>query len=112
ALDGDRGLQLLRLFGPAGNQRQAAVGTEAFGFRQFDGLRADRQVAVVPTLGTRPAALVAAWPGRRGLVGVVQFVGAVPARRFFRLASELLGLQLTVLAPEVFEFLFQFREAS
>src|SRR5262249_55121926 len=98
-------------FGPARNQRQAAVRAEAFGWRQLDGLFPDRQMAIVPALGPGPTRLLAAWPRGLGLAGVVELVGAVPAGLLFRLAPEGLGLELAVFAAEVFALLFEFGEA-
>ena len=110
-IDDDVDLDLVRSFRTARQQRQATVRTDAFGCRQFDGFRADRQMAVVPALGTGPAPLVAAGPRRLGRAGVVELIGAIAAGLLFRLASEQLGLQLAVLTPKVFVCLFQRCEA-
>src|SRR5262249_40601972 len=111
AIDHEVDLQLLRVFRAAGDQRQAALRTEAFGFRQFDGFLADGQVAVVPALGTRPAALVTAGPGWRRLDWVVQLIRAILARLLLRGASELLGSELAVLPAQLIDFLFQLSQA-
>src|SRR5271155_1400783 len=79
AIDKDFDLDLFRVFHPTCNQRQAAVRTAAFGFRQFRSFFTDRQVTVVSAFGAGPVALLAAWPFRLGLARVVELIGAVLA---------------------------------
>ena len=55
--------------------------------------------------------LMAAWLGRLGLVGVVELIGPIPVALLFRFAPKRLGLELAVLASEVFDFLFQLDNA-
>src|SRR5450755_1891033 len=72
-------LDLLGVFHPRCNQRQAAVRAGAFGSRQFRRFFTNRQVTVVPALGAGPVTLLAAWPFRLGLAGVVELIGAITA---------------------------------
>ena len=112
AIDNDIHLHLLHVFRTASYQRQAAVWTDPFGFRQgARGVRSDRQVAIIPALVTRTAPLVAARPRRLGRARVIELIGAIAAGLLFRLASERLRLEFAVLAAKVLVFLFQHGDA-
>ncbi len=77
--------------------------------RQFDELLTDGQMGVIPSLGTRIAGLLAPVPlGCLGVVpGILQVIGAIVPRLGFAASSEQIGLELALLAFELFDLLLQ-----
>jgi hypothetical protein len=70
-------------------------------------------MAIIAALRTTAAAPLAARLARRGRVGLAfQAIGAIPRRGLLALAPERLGLQLAILAPQLFDFLLQRGNAS
>ncbi len=64
-------------------------------------------MAIIAAFGTGAVVPLTARPWWRGLVGLVEVIGAIGRGRHFRFASEELILELAILAAELGDFLFQ-----
>ena len=80
AIGPDFDLDLRRVFGvPVGQQGLAAIGTHTLLGRQFEDFLADRQMGIIPSLGSGVPRLLAPFPLRSlGVVlGIIQVIGAI-----------------------------------
>jgi hypothetical protein len=77
--------------------------------RQFDEFLTDGQRGVIPSLGTGVARLLAPVPLRLlgVILGILQVIGAIVSRLGFGASSEQIGLELALLAFELFDLPFQ-----
>ena len=107
-------LDLLRIFRVAtGKQGSAATGTDTLLGRQFEELLTNRQMGVIPSLGSGVLRLLAPFPLRfPGVVlGIIQVIGAIAPSRGLGASPEEIGLELAFFTFELFDFLLQLGDA-
>ena len=90
-----------------GNKGLAAIGTHTSLGRQFEDLLADRQVGVIPSLGSGVLRLLAPFPLRSlGVVlGIIQMIGAIASSRVLGALPEKIRLELAFFPFELFDLL-------
>jgi len=81
--------------------------------RQFEELLTNRQMRIIPSLGSRVLRLLAPFPLRfPGVVlGIVQVIRAIAPRRGLGASPEEIGLELAFFTFELFDFPFQLGDA-
>jgi hypothetical protein len=81
--------------------------------RQFQELLTNRQMRIIPSLGSGVLRLLAPFPlGFQGVVlGVFQVVGPIAPRRGLGASPEEIGLELAFFTFELFDFLLQLGDA-
>ena len=107
-------LDLLRIFRAAtGKKGIAAPRTDALLGGQFGEGFTNRQVGIIPSLGTGVPRLLAPFPLRflGDVFGIVQVVRAIAPRRRFGATPEKVGFELAFFTFELFDFLFQLGDA-
>jgi hypothetical protein len=82
--------------------------------RQFEDLLADRQVGVIPSLGSGVPRLLAPLPLRSlgVLLGIIQVIGAITSRRGLGALPEEIRFELTFFPFELFDVLLQLGDPS
>jgi hypothetical protein len=95
-------------------QRLTAVGADTLLVGQIDEDLADRKRGIIPPLGSGIARLLASLSSRprRVVLGVVQVIGSILPRRGLGVTTEEIDLELTLLALELFDLLFQLADAA
>jgi hypothetical protein len=106
-------LDLLRNFRvPVRKKRLAAIGTRALLGKQFGDTRANRQMGVIPSLGSGVLRLLAPFPLRflRVDLGITKVIGTIASGRGLSASPEEIGLELAFFTFEFFGLPIQPRD--